>query len=120
MPRRAELSWLHGELRVTGGVVLDRGEERVYVRVTVVRRPRAIGTPRSTGEFLSRYLSATWTRTQKRSLLGPFVGPRALPGRTGNKKCQVMHYVGRTGFEPVTSSVSECRSGPSGAVLPSL
>ena len=65
-PRRAELLWLHDKLRVAGSVVLGRGEERVYVRVTVVRRPRSIGTPRSTGEFLSRYLSATWPR--KRSL----------------------------------------------------
>jgi hypothetical protein len=32
----------------------------------------------------------------------PVVGPRSGPGRARNKKC----LVGRTGFEPVTSSVS--------------
>jgi hypothetical protein len=38
--------------------------------------------------------------------VGSVVKPRSVPGRAGNKKC----LVGRTGFEPVTSSVSGKRS----------
>jgi len=40
----------------------------------------------------------------------------AGPGTTNARS----HYVGRTGFEPVTSSVSLCRSSTSAQVLPRL
>jgi hypothetical protein len=49
-----------------GRAVLDRGEQRVYVPVTAVRRPGSIGTPSSTSEFSSKNLTTTSSR--KRSL----------------------------------------------------
>ena len=47
--------------------------------------------------------------------LAPGMAPRAC------SRCSIYlsYLVGRTGFEPVTSSVSECRSGTLGDIIPS-
>ena len=57
--RSAEPSWAHGKMRTTGHVVPDRGEQRVYVQVTAIRRSSPFGAPsprRVLEQELERYL----------------------------------------------------------------